>query len=207
MSANGTDNAERWQKRYENGETPWDSGKPDSNLVRILESGQIPPCKALEIGCGTGCNAIRLVQEGFAVTAVDISETAIEKAKENAAGQGVDCDFLAADIMTAAIPGAPFEFVFDRGCFHTFDSDGDRRTFASNVAAHLKAGGLWLSFSGSADDPPRDIGPPRRSARDIVNAIEPNFEILSMESARFDSIQAIPPRCWICLMRKRAVRA
>ncbi len=203
----GTKDGDRWQKRYENGETPWETGKPDATLIRMITSGAIPACNALEIGCGTGRSAIRLVQEGFSVTAVDISETAIVKARENAVEQNVDCAFLTVDFMTQAIPGAPFEFVFDRGCFHTYDSDDERRTFAAKVASYLKSGGLsgglWLSFLGNADDPPRDIGPPRRSARDIVVAVEADFEILSLESAHFDSIRAVPPRSWTCLMRKR----
>ena len=42
----------------------------------------------------------------------------------------------------------------------------------ASVARVLAPGGLWLSLSGSTEGAPRDTGPPRRSARDIANAVE-----------------------------------
>jgi len=82
-------------------------------------------------------------------------------------------------------------------------SDRDRRAFAENVAAHLEEDGLWLSIIGNADDRRAGPGPPRRSARDIVNAVEPCFEILSLVAGHFGSRRPDPPRAWVCLMRKR----
>ena len=41
------------------------------------------------------------------------------------------------------------------------------------------------------------------SARDIVNAVEPHFEMLSLVSGDFGSNRPDPPRAWVCLMRKR----
>jgi len=62
---------------------------------------------------------------------------------------------------------------------------------------------LWLSLVGSADDQRPGPGPPRRTARDIVNAVEPSFEILSLVAGHFGSNRPDPPGCWVCLMRKR----
>jgi SAM-dependent methyltransferase len=169
----------------------------------MVTKGLIPPCKTLEIGCGTGSNAVWLAQHNFSVTATDVSEVAIEKAIERASGAGVACTFLLGDFLNDKIPDAPFGFVFDRGCFHSFDSDEERKQFAENVASHLERDGLWLSLIGSTDGPPRNVGPPQRSARDIVVAVEPYFEILSLNSTHFDSNNPEPPRAWICLMRKR----
>ena len=55
----------RWDERYEKGETPWDTGQPSSELQRILAEEAIAPCRALELGCGTGTNAVWLAQQGF----------------------------------------------------------------------------------------------------------------------------------------------
>jgi methyl halide transferase len=49
---------ERFKKRYESGDTPWDIGKPDFNLIQTVTMMTIEPCKALDIGCGTGDNSI-----------------------------------------------------------------------------------------------------------------------------------------------------
>ncbi len=196
---------ERFQKRYASGDTPWDIGKPDVNLIQTVTSGPIEPCKALDIGCGTGDNSIWLAQHNFQVTGIDASETAIQRAREKALQANVRCSFLVMDFLTGKIAGGPFGFAFDRGCFHSLHSDEERHRFAENVAAHLQKEGLWLSIVGNADDQRPGPGPPRRSARDIVNAVEPSFEILSLASGRFGSNRPDPPRCWVCLMRKRHV--
>ncbi|MES0350244.1 MAG: class I SAM-dependent methyltransferase [Desulfobacteria bacterium] len=194
---------ERWEERYRTGDTPWDIGRPDFNLIDMVTKRPIPAGKALEIGCGAGSNAVWLAQQNFQATATDVSELAIQKAGERASDAGVDCTFLVADFLNDKVPGAPFGLVFDRGCFHSFDSDEERKQLAENVDWHLERDGLWLSLIGSTDGPPREVGPPQRSARDIVIAVEPYFEILSLDSSHFDADSSEPPRNWVCLMRKR----
>ena len=60
-----------WNARYLSGELPWDSGLPSRELQRVLEEQKIAPGRALELGCGTGTNAIELARRGFDVTAVN----------------------------------------------------------------------------------------------------------------------------------------
>ncbi|WP_092335792.1 class I SAM-dependent methyltransferase [Desulfosporosinus hippei] len=194
---------EGYKKRYKAGETPWDLGRPDFNLIQTVTTMDINPCKTLEIGCGTGNNSIWLSKNNFDVIGVDTSEIAIQKAVEKASIDNVKCTFIVNDILSNKIDGAPFDFAFDRGCFHSFNSDEERMIFAEKVASLLEDDGLWLSLVGNADEK-RDIpGPPQRTARDIVNTVEPYFEILSLVSGRFDSNHPSPPRAWVCLMRKR----
>jgi len=194
---------ESFRERYKEGFTPWDIGKPDFNLIQIVTTTSIAPCKALEIGCGTGDNAIWLSQQGFQVVGVDASEIAVEKAREKAAEAHVTCTFAVLDFLKTEVDGAPFGFAFDRGCFHTIRSSKDRRRFAEKVHGLLVGGGLWLSLLGNADEKRLGPGPPQRNARDIVNAVEPLFEILSLVSGHFGSNRPDPPRAWVCLMRKR----
>ncbi len=196
---------EKSRLRYESGDTPWDTGRPDKNLVQVVSKWPIDPCGALEIGCGYGHNAIWLAEQGFAVTALDVSDVAIEKAKENASRSGGECNFRAADFLQETAPGTSFGLVFDRGCFHLHDTSRLRRSFARTVAEQLAQGGLWLSLVASADDPPRETGPPRRTAAEIVDAAEPYFEILSLTSGFFDSNRSRAPRIWVCLMRLRDI--
>ncbi len=196
---------DRFKKRYESGDTPWDIGKPDFNLIQTISTIAIEPSKALDIGCGTGDNSIWLSQKGFQVTGIDISELAIQKAKEKASKANFKCTFMVIDFLTKKIEGAPFGFAFDRGCFHSLNSHEERNTFAENVAAHLEKDGLWLSLIGNADEQRHAPGPPQRTARDIVNSVEPYFEILSLVSGYFGSNRPNPPKAWVCLMRKRRV--
>jgi hypothetical protein len=94
--------------------------------------------------------------------------------------------------------------VFDRGCFHVFDEPDERRRFAANVAAVLAPGGLWLSMIGSTEGPRGDVGPPRRSACEVMLAIEPVLEIVELRSAEFRDHGA---KAWFCLSRRRMVPA
>jgi 2-polyprenyl-3-methyl-5-hydroxy-6-metoxy-1,4-benzoquinol methylase len=196
---------EHFKQRYESGNTPWDIGKPDTNLIQTVTTMEIEPCKALDIGCGTGDNSIWLAQKNFHVTGIDISEVAIQKANEKASKANVKCTFIVVDFLTNKIEGLPFGFVFDRGCFHSLNSDAERESFSKNVAYHLENGGLWLSLIGNADEQRQSPGPPQLSARDIVNSVEPYFEILSLTSNYFGSTLPNPPRCWVGLMRKRRI--
>ncbi|MCL6635460.1 MAG: methyltransferase domain-containing protein [Peptococcaceae bacterium] len=193
-----------YKKRYETGDTPWDIGKADFNLVQTVTAMAINPCKALDIGCGSGDNSIWLSQQNFGVTGIDTSEIAIQKALEKAAKAGVKCTFLVTDFLKNEIEGAPFGFAFDRGCFHSLNSDEGRKAFAEKVAAHLEKEGLWLTIAGNADEQRDGPGPPQLTARDIVNSVEPCFEILSLVSSHFGSNRSNPPRAWVCLMRKRS---
>jgi len=172
-------------------------------LVEMIESRAIEPGRTLEIGCGTGTNALYLAASGFDVLGVDISSRAVEIARGRAKGR---CRFETVDILNEPPPGAPFQFVFDRGCFHTFDEEPERVRFAQNVAAALSEGGLWLSLIGSTEGAPRETGPPRRSAREIMQAIEPSMEILQFRSSEF-GVHSEQLKAWICLSRKRTIAA
>jgi SAM-dependent methyltransferase len=189
--------------RYETGDLPWDIKRPDFNLKNIVKSRFVEPCKALDIGCGTGDNAIWLTKGGFGALGIDLSSKAIEMAKNKAAKAGVETVFRKMDFLEEKLPENSFGFVFDRGCFHTFDTKEDRKIFAEKVNELLANDGLWLSLIGNYDDGRLDVGPPKRKAMEVVEAIEPYFEILSIVQGRFDSNDEIPSKIWVCLMRKK----
>ena len=193
-----------WDERYRTGNLPWDTGRDDKNLSHCIEDSCVAPCRMLDLGCGTGSNAVWLAKQGFSVTGIDIAPLAIEAARQRAASEGVDISFSAADILTDPIPNAPFEFVFDRGCFHSMDNPPDTERCTELISGYLTTGGLWLSLIGNADGPVREVGPPRRSASEIVSAVEPRFEIISLRRTDFDSDDEDPPLAWACLMRRRS---
>jgi len=178
---------EQYKEQYKAGNTPWDIGKPDFNLIQTVPTMVIKPCKALDIGCGTGYNSIWLSRKGFDVIGIDASEIAIQKSLDEASKANVKCTFIEIDFLTNKIEGAPFGFAFDRGCFHSFNSNEERKIFAKNVADHLEKDGLWMSILGNADEQRDRPGPPQRTARDIINSVEPYFEILSLVSSHFGS--------------------
>ena len=200
-----------WEQLYRDDFTPWDTGRPDSHLIHDVRELPIKPCSVLDIGCGTGESAIWLAQQSFDVTAIDISETAINLSRKK---PGADkCCFVHMDFLNAPVLRTDFEFVFDLGCFHLFDNDVQRDLFAQKVAESLTEKGRWLSISGSCDGP--ETGPPRRSASEISIAVEPYFKILYLKATELDELtpeelEALGlhpdtrPSAWACLMQKRS---
>jgi SAM-dependent methyltransferase len=195
-----------WNEHYASGQTPWDSGEPDPALVATVEARTIPAGRALEVGCGTGTNTLWLAAHGFEALGVDVSPLAIDRARAKMGNAASACRFEVLDFLQDP-PEGPFDFVFDRGCFHVFDAPEVRARFAALVASVLTPGGLWLSLIGSTEGAPRDTGPPRRSARDIASAVEPVLEIVQLRSIHFDLDLEMPPAAWLCLSRVRAVPA
>jgi SAM-dependent methyltransferase len=193
-----------WNESYASGQLPWDTGQPEPLLVEFVTSGAIMPSPTLEIGAGTGTNAIWMAERGFDVLGVDVSPLAVERAHTKMEGRALRCRFATWDFLAAPPSEGPFQFVFDRGCFHVFDEPDERQRFAAQVAAVLAPGGLWLSLIGSTEGPPREVGPPRRSAREVTLAIEPVLEIVELRSAEFRGHGA---PAWLCLSRQRTMQA
>ncbi|MBN9615209.1 MAG: class I SAM-dependent methyltransferase [Acidobacteriales bacterium] len=174
-----------WNESYAFRTVAWDTGQPEPLLVEFVTSGAVTPGPALEIGAGTGTNAIWMAERGFDVFGVDVSPLAVESAQAKIEGRTLSCRFAVWDILAAPPPDGSFQFVFDRSYFHVFDEPGERQRLASQVAGALASGGLWLSLIGSTENPPREVGPPRRSAREVTLAIEPVLEIVELRSAEF----------------------
>jgi SAM-dependent methyltransferase len=193
-----------WNESYASGQLPWDTGQPEPLLVEFVTAGGVAPCPTLEIGAGTGTNAIWMAGCSFDVLGVDVSLLAVERARAKMEGRSLPCRFETLDFLIAPTPGRPYQFVFDRGCFHVFDEPGERERFAAQVAAALAPGGLWLSLIGSTEGPAREVGPPRRSAREVALAIEPALEIVELRSAEFRGNNA---KAWFCLSRQRTMPA
>jgi SAM-dependent methyltransferase len=192
-----------WNERYKIGDLPWDTLEPDDNLVKLIESKTILPGKALEVGCGTGTNAIWLANRGFTVLGLDISQVAIDMANEKKMDKSLACEFAVLDFLNDNSLHGSHDFVFDRGCFHSFDDEHERSLFARQVSRILKANGIWVSVIGSTEGAPREVGPPRRTAADVVKAIEPYLEIVELRATLFQTNFPFSARAWLCIARQR----
>ncbi len=194
---------QRWDRRYAEDDLPWDTGRPDTYLVRTVSRWPVRRGTVLDVGCGTGTNTIWLARQGFDAIGLDISARAVEIARERSAAAGVSCRFLEDDFLRCPIEAGSCLFVFDRGCFHAAAGGEGRAAFARRVASCLQEDGLWLSLVGNADDRVQDKGPPRLTAREITMAVEPVFKILDMEACLIESRMEPAPRFWKCLYRRR----
>jgi SAM-dependent methyltransferase len=121
---------------------PWEMG-PREELVGLVESGRIAPCRAIDLGCGTGSNAIFLAQHGFEVTGVDFASSAIEKAEQRANGAGVRVQFVVDDLTNPRKVKGPFDFLVDYGTLDDLDAE-DRDLYVRNVLPLTHPGSSFL---------------------------------------------------------------
>src|SRR5699024_5546091 len=104
---------------------PWDTKAPKENVIAWQSQGLIHG-DVLDIGCGLGDNAVYLAQQGFNVTGLDISPTALITAERRAKDAGVTVAFSVADATTLGGYTDSFDTVVDSGMFHCLDDDGKR---------------------------------------------------------------------------------
>jgi 2-polyprenyl-3-methyl-5-hydroxy-6-metoxy-1,4-benzoquinol methylase len=96
----------------------WESDRPVGALVELFDNPEFRPRRVLELGCGDGVNAVFMASRGCQVTAVDISHTALQLAREKQRSAGVDVEFVEGDIFELGSRQESYDFVFDRGMFH-----------------------------------------------------------------------------------------
>ncbi|MGY4859820.1 class I SAM-dependent methyltransferase [Cryobacterium sp. AP23] len=97
-----------WDERYADRDRLW-SGKP--NAVLLSETNGLRPGRVLDVGCGEGADALWLAEEGWDVTALDVSQVALDRAAREADQRGVEVRWLHAGLVEAALPPASFDLV------------------------------------------------------------------------------------------------
>jgi len=194
----------QWDGRYKENQLPWDTGKPSTELMNLIRSGKVPAGKALEMGCGRGTNAIYLAEQGFDVTATDISPAAIREATRRATAKGLKVNFMIADLTARPDLGGPYDLLFDRGLYHAvrlMDVEAFLRLL--NKVSH--EGTHYLCLCGNAHEK-HDPGPPVVSEHEIRAELGSLFDILDLHEFRFDESpqSSVRPLAWSVFMRKRS---
>jgi 2-polyprenyl-3-methyl-5-hydroxy-6-metoxy-1,4-benzoquinol methylase len=123
---------------YKYSKAPWDSG-PRSELIEFIKNQDFNPSKVIDIGCGTGSNAIFLAQHGYEVTGVDFATSAILKAKEKAKYAGVNVNFVEDDITNLQNIKGFFDLLVDYGTFDDL-SHTNRQKYIETVLSLTKPG-------------------------------------------------------------------
>lgn len=148
----------RWDSIYLAGNAPWDSGSYCPELKKTLTELNLKKQAAvLELGCGTGTNCIFMAQKGFKVTGIDYSQVALDLAAQKTASKKLSIEYFQAALPYAGLK-QKYDFIFDRGCFHTMPKD-KRKAYSKMVFNLLKKNGKYLLMTGNARKP-ENPGPP-----------------------------------------------
>jgi 2-polyprenyl-3-methyl-5-hydroxy-6-metoxy-1,4-benzoquinol methylase len=122
---------------------PWEDEPPGKELVELVESGRVQPCRAIDLGCGSGRHTIYLAQHGFQVTGVDFSSAAIEKAHVKAEAAGVKVDFVVDDLTDLRQVEGTFDFLVDYGSMEELVGRA-RDRYVNSLLKLTKEGSLFL---------------------------------------------------------------
>jgi SAM-dependent methyltransferase len=156
----------------------WDIGRPQGAVVRLEDAGLIEGA-VLDVGCGTGENAVFLAGRGHDVVGVDLARAAIDRAKAKAAERAIPARFLVHDALELGALADAFDTVLDVGCFHTLQP-ADRRRYATSLRAALRPGGRAHLLCWS-DRNPFGYGPERISRSVIRAAFNDGWTVGSIE--------------------------
>lgn len=148
---------------------PWETGEPSLDLRLLFKQNRIRKgMKMLDIGCGLGTQTRFMAKNGAAATGIDISETAIKKAREQLLKESnLLANFIVGDVCKMPMPTASFEIAYDRGCYHHL-SPKQRENYTKEVARVLAPKGLlhMLVFSGAL------------SSVEVINWFLPYFHVV-----------------------------
>jgi SAM-dependent methyltransferase len=191
-----------WDNLYTNetsiGSLPWYNKDLDNDLREHLHAMNITKGRLLDLGTGPATQAIELSKLGFQVTATDISENAIGRAKRMSKG----IEFIADDILDSKLKGDSFDYIFDRGCFHVIEPSS-RQRYVDQISWILRDEGLLFLKTFSAKEPSRGGGPYRFSIDEIDSIFSNRFVRESFKETVYQGTLDILPKALFVVLRKK----
>jgi cyclopropane fatty-acyl-phospholipid synthase-like methyltransferase len=194
--------ADRFDDSYLAGWAPWDIGRAQPEFAHLLEAGRITG-RVIELGCGTGENALLFARSGLDVVGVDGSPEAVRQAQAKIAGADLPVTFEIADVLDLGGDGERFDTATDSGVFHVFEDD-DRPRYAASVHRVLRPGGhlFILCFS---ELEPGDRGPRRVTQRELRETFTDGWTVDSIDTAHFavQRGEALEVAAWLASITRR----
>jgi SAM-dependent methyltransferase len=144
--------AAEWDTRYSERDGAMWSGRPNGRLV--AEVGALTPGRVLDVGCGEGADAIWLARRGWTVTAIDISDVAVGRARQAAElARRLAVDWVRGDALQTTFPAGSFDLVsMQYPALPKAAGDAAVRTLLGAV----RPGGLLLAVYHDLDDDHRE---------------------------------------------------
>lgn len=192
-----------WDASYTGGTAaPWDIGRPQSAFVRLADEGRLSG-RLLDVGCGTGENALLAASRGADVTGVDVAPTAIAQARAKASERGLTARFEVADALDLGRLALTADTMIDSGVFHVF-GDGDRARYVASLAGALRPGGTYYLMCFS-DRQPGDWGPRRVCEEELRAAFSDGWAVESITADTFEINPmegATRVEAWLAVIRR-----
>jgi SAM-dependent methyltransferase len=117
-----------------------------TRLVGLIEAvvSPEPGASILDVACGRGRHDRLLAHRGYQVTGIDLSERAVETARERAAAENLSISFLQADMREMSFHGQFDGAVNLFTSFGYFESNEEHERVISNIARALEPDGWFV---------------------------------------------------------------
>lgn len=193
---------ESFRAMYRGGSAPWEIGKPQPAVVEWIERGMFEG-SVVDLGCGSGENALFLAGSGMRVTGLDSEEIPLEEARKKAEERGVSAEFFQENLLGLTKEYPRFDNALDSGLFHSF-SDGDRLRYERVISSLLREGGRFflLAFTPKTAG---TRGPRRVTEEEIRSVFFRGWEVCEIREMRFETNDpSWEVFAWGAVLEKRA---
>lgn len=173
---------------------PWDTGITPPELLEFITNHV--PGSALDLGCGTGTNAITLAKNQWEVIGIDFVKNAINQAKIKADIEKVDITFIVGDVTDLKNINKKFDLVLDIGCFHSL-FEYQKKKYISNLNKIITPSGAFLLYAWLDEGNKKSSGITRQDIEKIKNILcldkyQPGTERGKFPSAWFTFVNKTP---------------
>ena len=153
--------------------------------MTLVQNGEIRG-RVLDVGCGTGENAIFFSRFGTEVWGIDFVPLAIQKAKQKAQARGARVRFLVANALHLGRLRTRFDTITDCGLFHGF-SNRERSLFTKSLRSAIEKDGTYFMLCFSAKEPADWGGPRRVSEEEIREVFRRGWKINYVKDCRIET--------------------
>jgi SAM-dependent methyltransferase len=163
---------------YRLGVTPWDREQVPGPVTELADELSAAPGRVLDVGCGSGRDAVYLAGRGWTATGVDAVPQAIEQARRRAHAAGADVTWVLGDVtalQTLGI-GEGYDLLLDRGCFHGLSDEGRRR--CSDGMTAVAAPGARMLLNGFQPRG-RGLGPRGITPEQLKSYFQDEWELVA----------------------------
>jgi SAM-dependent methyltransferase len=175
--------SQRYPSLNPTNDLPWEIHTHDPYLPLIIKQLKNKTGKVIDVGCGSGYDSNFFHEQGYDVTGIDISETAIKIAKRKFSNITFDCK----DVLQEQFD-SDFNLVYDKGCIHNFHREETKiRLMFLQFYKMLKVGGEVIIIAGNRNElgDEKTTQAPKMKIADIENNAFPMFNIKLAQEITF----------------------
>lgn len=177
---------------------PWETGEPQPAVVDLVEQGRFSG-RVLDVGCGTGENALYLASRGYAVLGVDGAPTPVARARHKADQRGLPAEFAVADAFDLAALGRTFDTVLDSAFLHIpGNTAASRRAYTDQLARVLRTGG-WVHLLEISE---QEAEHPSITSTEITDAFDDRWEPPQVQQSTYRVTTGDVP-AWVVSLQRR----